>query len=232
MNFVITGAGKGIGFELTQFALEAGHSVVALVRDPDSARGLQSAKKDHGSKLEILKCDVSDSGAVGAAADQLLVKFENQGLDVLINNAGILTDNDDHLSMLTPQGLDSVLRTNSMAPVLVTQGLIKALLKAKSPKVVNITSQLGSIADNSSGGYYVYRMSKAALNMFTKTLSIEYPQITALALHPGWVRTQMGGPQAPTLPRESARGLFKIIIEATSGQSGQFIDFRGQSLPW
>jgi NAD(P)-dependent dehydrogenase (short-subunit alcohol dehydrogenase family) len=91
---------------------------------------------------------------------------------------------------------------------------------------------MGSIAENSSGGYYAYRISKAALNMFTKSFSIDYPKITCISLHPGWVRTDMGGADAALLPRESARGLFKLIIEAKNENSGRMYDYSGKEIPW
>lgn len=228
LTFCITGAGRGIGLELTQFALEAGHKVYALVRNPDSAPALRTVSKQYADNLIIIKADVTDASTLQACTEIL----GDNPLDILVHNAGIYTKNDGQFSKLTRDDLHITFQTNTFAPVLVTHSLLPHLLKSKQPKLVCITSLMGSIADNKSGGSYAYRMSKTALNMFIKSFSIDYPQIVSLTLHPGWVRTDMGGPQAPLLPRESARGLFKVITEATPNQTGHFYDYSGKELPW
>jgi len=228
MNFLITGAGRGIGYELTMFALEGGHNVVALVRDPNNARALTAAKKEHGDLLNILKADVCVAEDLAAAK---LVVGE-MPIDILINNAGILTDNADDFKKLTHEELTQVFAINTFAPVHVAQTFLGNLLAASNPKLVNMTSLMGSITDNTSGGHYAYRMSKTALNMFAKSFSVDYPQITTLIMHPGWVRTEMGGPQAPLLPREAARSLYKFILESNKEVSGQFYNYKGDALPW
>jgi NAD(P)-dependent dehydrogenase (short-subunit alcohol dehydrogenase family) len=228
MTFLITGASRGIGYELAVFALENKHEVIALARDPNRSPSLHQAQKEYKDQLTVLKCDVTDLNDIVAA--QKVVG--SRPIDVLINNAGVLMDDEDKFSQVPLEKISSTLLVNSLAPVAVTQVFLQNLTKATSPKLICITSQMGSIGDNSSGGYYAYRMSKAALNMFVKSFSIDYPKITTLTLHPGWVRTEMGGAQAPTLPRESARGLYKIITEATSSQTGHFYDYRGKELPW
>lgn len=143
-----------------------------------------------------------------------------------------MTDSDDTLQKLSIADMEMTFRTNTFSPVVVVKTFLPNLKRGKSPRLINITSLMGSIADNSSGGYYAYRMSKTALNMFAKSFSIDYPDIITLTLHPGWVRTNMGGPEAPTLPRESARGLYALIKQAHKDQSGHFMDFRGKELPW
>jgi NAD(P)-dependent dehydrogenase (short-subunit alcohol dehydrogenase family) len=228
MNFLITGAGRGIGLELTQFALEAGHTVYALVRDPNNARTLYQLKKTNTELLHILQADVTVLSQIQAVQNQ----FSDISIDVLINNAGVLLDDEIPFAQVTPEQMQETFSVNSFAPVFVTQTFLPNLKKSKSAKLINITSLMGSIEDNSSGGYYAYRMSKTALNMFTKSFAIDHPNITALTLHPGWVRTDMGGARAPLLPRESARGLFRIILEATNGQSGLFLDYTGKRLSW
>jgi NAD(P)-dependent dehydrogenase (short-subunit alcohol dehydrogenase family) len=228
MKFLITGAGRGIGFELALFALEDGHEVLALVRDPHRSSGLQTAKKQYGDKLQIIKCDVTLPEDIHNAAQTI----GDTAIDILINNAGIMTDSDDTLQKLSIADMEMTFRTNTFSPVVVVKTFLPNLKRGKSPRLINITSLMGSIADNSSGGYYAYRMSKTALNMFAKSFSIDYPDIITLTLHPGWVRTNMGGPEAPTLPRESARGLYALIKQAHKDQSGHFMDFRGKELPW
>lgn len=228
MNFLITGAGRGIGLELTQFALEGGHSVCALVRDPNNARYLATAKTSYPKQLTILKADVTSRTDLAHAQKEL----SGITLDVLINNAGVLLDDELPLSSVTDELLSETFAINTFAPLVVTQTFLANLKKAKTPRLINITSLMGSIDDNRSGGYYAYRMSKAALNMFTKNLSLDFPNMISLTLHPGWVRTDMGGARAPLLPRESARGLYQVITNSTLGQSGQFFDYMGKRLNW
>lgn len=228
MTFLITGASRGIGLELTQFALEAGHIVYALVREPNKARYLNQAKNDYKDHLIIHQADVTSREDL----ERVKTEISSTTIDIIINNAGVMVDSDTHFAELAVEQLIKTFEVNTFAPMLVTQVFLQNLKKSNAPKLANITSLMGSIEDNSSGGYYAYRMSKTALNMFTKSFSVDYPQITALTLHPGWVRTDMGGAQAPLLPRESARGLFKIITGATTGQTGQFLDYTGKRLHW
>ena len=226
MNFLITGAGRGIGFELTKLALADGHNVYALVRNASKATELTELQSKTPDRLKILNADVRSAEDLKQAQTQL----KNTPLDVLINNAGILTDSD--IQHLTPDELQSVFAVNTFAPIQVTQTFLQNLKSASAPKLVNITSLMGSISDNGSGGYYAYRMSKAALNMFAKSFSIDEPSITTLQLHPGWVRTSMGGPQAPVEPVDSAKGLYKVIMTAKPDQSGKFFNYDGRPLPW
>ncbi|MCB0349869.1 MAG: SDR family oxidoreductase [Bdellovibrionales bacterium] len=228
MNFLITGAGRGIGLELTQFALEAGHNVYAIVRNPENARTLNTVKSDHAEKLIIFKGDVSSETDLQAINDEL----GDTPIDVVINNAGVMLDGDEDFSKLTQEQLIDTFKVNTFAPILVTQVFLPQLKKSTNAKVINITSRMGSISDNSSGGHYAYRMSKAALNMFSKSFAIDFPQVITLTLHPGWVKTEMGGAQAPLLPRESARGLFKVITEADTTKSGHFLDYQGKEIGW
>lgn len=227
-QYLITGANRGIGLELTQFALENGHHVVALIRGPHPSGGLNSSQKEYPEQLKIVAADVTNKCELENAKDQI----QDLTIDVLVNNAGVMTHSDEALSQLDPNDLRLIFEVNAFAPVIVTQVFLPLLKKSKSPKLVNITSKMGSIEDNKSGKYYAYRMSKSSVNMFSKTFSIDYPDIITLNLHPGWVRTEMGGSSAPTLPRESARGLYAIIDGADKSHSGQFLDFKGEVIPW
>jgi NAD(P)-dependent dehydrogenase (short-subunit alcohol dehydrogenase family) len=226
MNFLITGAGRGIGFQLTKLALADGHNVYALVRNPDKAAELTELKMKNNDSLHLLKADVRSADEL----KQVQAQLKNTPIDVLINNAGILTDSD--IQHLTPDELQSVFAVNTFAPIQVTQTFLQNLKAAPSAKLINITSLMGSISDNGSGGYYAYRMSKAALNMFAKSFSVDEPTITTLQLHPGWVRTSMGGPQAPVEPVDSAKGLYKVIMTSKADQSGKFFNYDGRPLPW
>ncbi len=228
MNFLITGASRGIGLELTQFALEAGHHVFAVVRSPDTARTLRTVKSEYKETLTIFRADVSSATDL----EKLKSDIADTPIDILINNAGVMLDSGDGFLALTEDQLLETFKVNTFAPIHVTQTFLANLQKSDKAKVINMTSRMGSISDNSTGDYYAYRMSKTALNMFTKSFSIDYPKITTLTLHPGWVKTAMGGAEAPLLPRESARGLFKIITESDLSHSGKFLDYQGKEIGW
>lgn len=228
MTYLITGASRGIGLELTLLALEQGHHVHAVARDPNRSGGLNSARKDFPELIQIHKCDVTDQ----AELQELQEVLGEQVIDVLINNAGVMTSTDEGLLNLTLEDLRTTLEVNSIAPLNVSRTFLPNLKSSNQPKLVNITSQMGSIQDNSSGGYYAYRMSKSALNMFNMSFSKDYPEIVSLALHPGWVRTEMGGRNAPVITRESARGLLKVIEDSGLENSGSFLNYKGESLHW
>ena len=224
MNIVITGGNRGIGLELIKKLLNGGHQVTAWVRDPSKANEL---KKLSGA-LKLVEVDLTQFENIEHAAQ----KTEGP-VDVLINNAGIYQKKGDgRLLELDPKVVAQTLEVNLLAPITVTKALYTKLKASKQARVANISSLMGSITDNTSGGSEAYRISKAALNMFSKSLAIEEKNWIVLALHPGWVQTDMGGPQAPVMPNESAEGLAKIILSAKFEDSGRFFDYRGRELPW
>lgn len=223
MRFVITGANRGIGRGILELALAEGHDVVAVTRRPQELKDLS---KSYGKKLSFEKCDVTQQ----ADLKKVAARISKKPVDVLINNAGTYSKTD--FGKLTTKEFEQSFLVNTIAPVLFTQSLMKALEKSSLPLVVNITSLMGSIEDNTSGGSYIYRMSKSALNMFHQCLTLEYPRLFTLLLHPGWVKTRMGGSSAPTELEDSVRGLFQIITERKSEHRGKFLNFKGEELPW
>lgn len=223
MKTVITGTSRGIGLELTRLALTAGHEVIAVARQPEKAPGLLKLKGDFKDKLELVTADLQSTGA----AETVAAMAQDWGVvDILVNNAGIMRQGTSRADFA-----DSYL-VNAVVPFEVTKALLPFLQKSKAPKVAQITSLMGSIGDNTSGGYYAYRSSKAALNMITMSLAKDHPNITFAVLHPGWVKTDMGGEQAPIAVTESAQGLWRVIEGLTPAKTGGFFDFRGKSLPW
>lgn len=228
LHYVITGASRGIGLELTRQALQAGHHVSALVRSPEKAEKLQKLAKESGNSLRVFKVDVLSEDSIESFSREL----GGEAIDVLINNAGILLDGDTPFENVDLGHVRESFDVNTIAPMLVTQILLPALKKSSEPKLVNVTSLMGSIADNGYGHSYGYRMSKAALNMFTKTFAVDHKGITAFVVHPGWVKTDMGGSEAPTQPEESAAGILKKITSSGPKNSGHFYDFEGDELPW
>ncbi len=221
-NIVITGTSQGIGLELVKIALEEGHKVLAIARPSTHLQDLKSLVDQNLANLHILEVDLRDQDAQGkiAAATDSWDK-----IDVLINNAGIYRPDE------TVENFLDTFETNTVIPFFLTKSLLEKLKKSSHPKAVFISSLMGSITDNTSGGSHSYRASKAALNMIVKGLSEEEKKIGFLLLHPGWVKTNMGGDQAPVSPEDSARGLWKQIGDTKEGAL-QYLDYQGKSLPW
>lgn len=220
MNIVITGASRGIGLEITKAALKAGHNVLALARTPEDSElvGLQKEFKN----LSFEKIDLNDHNAHLKVGE--LVKFPC--IDLLINNAGIYEQDD------TIENFQKSYLVNTIQPLFLTRSLLPKLKNSANPKVAFISSMMASIADNTSGGSYSYRSSKTALNMLIKSLSVDEAWLTCLMLHPGWVKTRMGGENAPVMPEDSAKGLFEVMMKSSLKDTASFQDFQGKHLPW
>jgi NAD(P)-dependent dehydrogenase (short-subunit alcohol dehydrogenase family) len=224
---LVTGASRGIGLELVKILAERGERVWAVARTPQRSSELEQLARSHG--VTPISVDIQDDQLESTL--QIALKDVSH-LDVLINNAGIGEDFDASLAKLSIEKLRQMLDVNSLGPLRVTRALLPLLKRAKHPRVAHITSLMGSISDNSGGRAYGYRMSKAALNMFNKCFAIEEPGIASVVLHPGWVKTSMGGAGAPLLPHDSAVGLLRVIDDLSTAQTGKFLDYRGRELPW
>ena len=179
--------------------------------------------------------------AIGHVVSEVEKKLEGHGLNLLINNAGVADK--ANLDAVTAQSMIDVYNTNVVAPLILTKGLLPLLRRAASQSshqnstktfVANMSSGAGSITNNTWGSLYPYRPSKAALNMITKSLSIDLEKdgIMAVSLHPGWVQTDMGGPNATLTVEQSVQGLVSVIASLDETKNGGFLDFRGQLLPW
>jgi NAD(P)-dependent dehydrogenase (short-subunit alcohol dehydrogenase family) len=227
-NILITGANRGLGLEFTKQYAEASWQVIACCRKPQEADELQELAQAF-SNVSIYKLDVSKATEIEA----LSLVLRDQAMDVLINNAGLFGSSQT-LDSLNEKDWHEVFQTNTIAPVKMVQTFKQHLLASQKKLVVNITSKMGSTDDNTSGGYYIYRSSKAALNMVTKSLAIDLKahNITVIALHPGWVETSMGGTTAPTKPSESIQMMRTVIDKVNLNNSGQFLDYKGEIIPW
>ena len=225
---LITGCNRGIGLGLTLKFLQGGFDVIATTRNPDGARDLWELEHGYPGKCRILSLDVTNAADIQRLAGDI----HGQKIDILINNAGVIEDKDAPFPSHSVARLSKTLAINTVAPFHLTQALLPHLQLAPAPVIAMISSIMGSIEDIRSSGYYAYRMSKAALNAFVKTLAVEYPKMTVLALHPGWVQTDMGGAGALISVEESATGLYQTIVAAKLGLSGQFLDYHGKELPW
>ena len=221
-DILITGANRGIGLELARQLHQRGDRVVATCRDPQSAEDLRGI----GVRVESL--DVTDPASVEALAGAI-----DHPLDVLINNAGIGVRGAG-IGEFDYQRFHRFFDVNTLGALRVTEALLPRLREGNRRLVANLTSRMGSIADNTSGGSYEYRATKAALNMVTRSLSIDLAgeDFVCMVLHPGWVQTDMGGPAAPLSVEDSASGLIAIFDDADSEYNGGFYDYSGQLLPW
>ena len=229
MRIVITGAGRGIGLELTRQYLARGDAVDAAVRDPARATELQALRAGSAGVLRVQALDVRSDASVASYAEAL----PPGPVDLLINNAGVMGE----LSGLEGLDFDDVRETfevNAIGPLRLVRALLPRLRDSGVRKIAHITSKMGSIDDNTSGGAYGYRMSKAALNMASRSLSIDLGRdgIMSVVLNPGWVQTDMGGRGAPTPVEASVEGLIAQIDALTPDRSGRFFDFRGAEVPW
>jgi NAD(P)-dependent dehydrogenase (short-subunit alcohol dehydrogenase family) len=223
MNVLITGVSRGIGLALTQQALEKGHNVLGIARKAAASEQLMHIQKNSRNLLQLVPVDLADEGA---CAEISSVISEWACLDILINNAGI------YASGNTKKDFLESFEINTIMPYLLTKSLLPKLQASKKPKLIHISSIMGSITENSSGGSEAYRSSKTALNMLNKCLSLEYKWLTSIVMHPGWVQTRMGGEGALISPEASAKGIWEVIAKIGTKESGAFFDYQGKSLSW
>jgi NAD(P)-dependent dehydrogenase (short-subunit alcohol dehydrogenase family) len=228
---LITGANRGIGLEFaTQYA-EAGWRVFACARDPEQAERLQQLAAYHTDQLSLHTLDISDFAQI----NQLAAELGDQEIDLLINNAGIYADSRSRgFGATNYEAWMQAFEVNTMAPLKMAEAFGEAIARSQHKKIINLTSKMGSIAENTSGGCYLYRSSKAALNMVTKSLALDLAPrgIVAAVLHPGWVKTDMGGPNALITVQQSVTGMRQVIERLTPKHSGQFYAYDGKAIPW
>ncbi len=226
----LTGANRGIGLAIVKEALSREYRVFAGCRQPEKAAKLQALTADHAGQLTLLAIDVTDDASIGAAAD--VVAAQTGAVDVLINNAGVFPRG-ERMGNLDPRTMLQTFHVNSVGPMIVVQHLLPLLRNSREAKILNITSQLGSITLHMSN-HYSYNSSKAALNMLTRILASDLRPagILAVVVHPGWVQTDMGGGAAPLRPAESARGILELAQHLHLDDSGEFFTWDGRRHPW
>ena len=225
----IVGASRGIGFEFARQYQELGWDVVAACRNPATAgalHGLTGLKPP----IEVVRLDVTDKAAIESVATQM----RSRTIDLLIFNAGIAGPRDYTMTDFDEQAWIEVMRTNAMAPLRVAGNFVEHVGASEKRLMAFVSSRRGSMAENTWGGHYLYGSSKAALNCVVKSMAIELrPRgITCIALTPGWVRTDMGGAQAPLTAETSVRGMIGVLEQAGPEQSGRFIQYDGREIPW
>lgn len=242
-SVLITGANRGLGLEMVKQLLarkQGPEFVFAGCRQPGSAQELINLSAED-RRLHIIKIDSDDVSTIESAAKEVEKKLEDQGLNLLINNAGFMDQSG--FSAVTAESLTASFRVNTIAPMLTTKALLPLLQTASKAvggamssaraAVVNISSGYGSTGDG-NGGAYPYRVSKAALNNFTHTLAYDLKTegIIAICLCPGWVRTDLGGPNAKLSPEQSITSVFRLVDRLSEKHTGGYFDRSGQKIPW
>ncbi len=229
MRYVITGASRGIGLEFVQQLLRRGDTVDAGVRSQEGARRLEPLARESGSRLRIHALDVEDAASIRSFAADVCAA----PVDVLINNAGVLGQW-CALQDVDWADMTRAFAINALGPLRITAALLPALRQGTARKVAHVSSRMGSIASNTEGGAYAYRMSKAALNAGVRSLAhdLRAEGFVTVMLHPGWVQTDMGGPDATLPTPDSVRGMLRVIDGLGPEHSGRFFDYQGQEVPW
>ena len=229
-TYFITGCNRGLGLEFVQQLLARGQRVIATCRDIATATDLTALTLKHSGQLSLVEMDVSDEASMREAVALL----NDEAIDVFINNAGVYGPRDANFGNVDGPAMVEVLYTNAVAPVLLTQLLIDNVRKGSGKKLVYVSSKMGSIADNGRGGSYIYRSSKTALNSVVKSLALDLaPEgIATATLHPGWVRTDMGGPNGLIDAPESVSGMLNVIDGLSVANTGQFFNYDGSTIAW
>ena len=222
---LITGAARGLGLDFTKQYAAKGWKVLACARKPDGLKGIEGDIHYHA-------LEVTDYKAVKALA----AKLEDEKIDVLICNAGVGGErgsNAQDLGTLDPELWRHIFEVNTLAPLMMAEAFVEHVARSQQKKMIGISSILGSIKNN-NGGRYFYRASKTALNMEWSVLArdVEAKGIICVALHPGWVQTDMGGPTATLTIDQSVPGMVKVIDGLKPSDNGRFLQYDGAELPW
>lgn len=230
-SVLVTGSNRGLGLEWVRQYAAVGWRVYATCRDPGRADSLQRLADDD-AQVSVHRLDVTDQDQV----DRIAAELGDAPLDVLVNNAGIYRERwgKDRLKHIDYADWLDTFAVNTLGAVRLGEALVESLARSDRRLLVAISSHMGSIADIAAPNDYAYRSSKAALNAAMKGLSLELAKrsIGVMILHPGWVRTRMGGDQAPLSPAESVTAMRGLVDEYGPGQSGHFYRYDGSEIPW
>ncbi len=229
-SVLITGTNRGIGLELVRQYLSEGWQVYATARDLLKATALQQLATDNPDLLQIYSLDVTNHEQRLVLAEQL----KNTPIDILINNAGVYGQGDAFFGNTNVEQWLEALRINTIAPMKIMELFANNIALGEKKIIASMSSKMGSMDDNGSGGSYVYRSTKAALNaiMVSVAHDLKSSGITAVILHPGWVRTDMGGPNGEINVQQSAERLRSILASVHIENSGNFYDIDGSIIPW
>lgn len=227
---LITGANRGIGLELVRQYSAEGWRILACCRQPKQAAELNALAQNYPEQVFVHDLEVTDHEQIVALAEQL----RDQTIDILINNAGVSGQPGSRLGNIDPEIWMHTFNINTIAPMKIMEAFIDHVAASQHKLIVNITSKMGSMADNGSGGAYVYRSSKAALNAITKSAAIDLRdrQVSVIAVHPGWVQTDMGGTHALISSEQCVASLRQVFETLTIKDSGRFLNYDGADIPW
>ncbi|MGE0241495.1 MAG: SDR family oxidoreductase [Parvibaculaceae bacterium] len=226
---LVAGASRSLGLELVRQFAERGWQVIATMRNLDGAPDLVRLQASQPDRIAISRLDIADQGSVAA----LKAEIGDRRLDVLYVNAGIMGPTHHDPMRIGADEFQSLMLTNALAPVRFATTFLGNLADGTGV-IVFMTSRLGSVAQNDDGGYDLYRASKAALNTLTRSFvaRLGRRRLAVLSLHPGWVKTDMGGEKAPLDARTSVAGMI-ALVERARGTSGHcFLDYQGTAIPW
>jgi NAD(P)-dependent dehydrogenase (short-subunit alcohol dehydrogenase family) len=229
-TILITGANRGLGLEFARQYLAEGYAVIAACRNSSAAPALRQLERDANGALTIIELDVADSGSVSRAAASVM----SPAIDILVNCAGVIGARGQTVGSLDYADWAHVLEVNVMGPARVCEAFIDRVARSDRRLIITITSGMGSLADNTSGGSVPYRTSKAAVNMLMRSAAIDLKPrgITCVVLNPGWVKTDMGGPNATLSPEESVGAMRRLIAKIGAKDSGRFYNYDGREYPW
>jgi len=228
---LITGANRGIGLEFVRQYAQDGWRVLACARDPSASDDLNELASQFSGGVHVYALDVGDHKQI----EQLSHELSAEKIDLLINNAGTYpVARNASFHQVDYDAWAYAFRVNTMGPFKMVDAFYSQIAKGELKKIVTITSKMGSVADNRSGGSYVYRSSKSAVNIVMKSLAIDLESkgIIVALLHPGWVRTDMGGPNALISAEKSVSSMRHVIDELIHTDAGKFFSFDGQIIPW
>ena len=228
-TILVTGANRGLGIEFVEQYLNEGNDVIATYRNENSSMDLIEMGNER-SNLKLLQLDVSSNKSLNSFAENL----GDSPIDIFINNAGVYGPRNSSFGNVDEENWIPAIKVNAIAPLLLTQLIIKNIRAGTDKKLIYITSKMGSIDDNKGGGAYVYRSSKTALNVVVKSLSIDLKNenIAVALIHPGWVKTDMGGPNALIDKDTSVRGMTEVISNLDISSTGNFYNYDGSIIPW
>lgn len=230
MNILITGANRGIGLEMVRYATHQNWRVFACCRNPHNAENLFNLAKLSNGLVSVHIADMQELSTLQALAYEL----RNEAIDILINNAGIYGSSKNTFGNVDADSWSQAFQVNCIAPLKLVEAFSAQLDMGERKLIACMSSKMGSMADNGYGASYIYRSSKAALNAVVKSLSIDLRDrgIISVALHPGWVKTDMGGSGAEISAAESVSQIFTNLSSLTLADSGRFIDIDGSDIPW
>jgi NAD(P)-dependent dehydrogenase (short-subunit alcohol dehydrogenase family) len=229
-SVLVTGANRGLGLEFVRQYAAGGWRVFACARQPVEAAALREVAAPAGRRVSLHRLEVADHAQIAALAQEL----KDESIDLLLNNAGVYGPNKMFLGQVDYKTWAEVLAINTMSPLRMAECFVENVARSERKIIASISSTMGSIARNVEGRHYLYRSSKAALNMVMKSLSIDLRArgVIAVALCPGWVQTDMGGANATLTPEQSISGLRRVLANITREDSGKFLSYDGSEIPW